>query len=88
MSTKLPATTEKSGRLHAGSHSDTPESSPSPENSDDCESQPASTPELPHLRSFWTKQVEIMGVTQHTVQVRRCTEARIEAEKDPASGQW
>ena len=34
------------------------------------------------------KQAEIMGVTQHTVQVRRCTEARIEAEKDPASGQW
>jgi len=88
MSTKLPATTEKSGGLHAGSDSDTPESSPSPENSDNCESQSASTPELPYLRSFFTKQAEIMGVTQNTVQVHRCNEARIEAEKNPASGQW
>ena len=38
---------------------------------------------------YSTREVaELMGVTQHTVQVRWCAEARIEAEKDPATGHW
>jgi DNA-directed RNA polymerase specialized sigma24 family protein len=31
---------------------------------------------------------QIMGVTQHTVQVRWCAEGRIECEKDPQTGHW
>ena len=38
---------------------------------------------------YSTREVaELMGVTQHTVQVRWCADARIEAEKDPATGHW
>ena len=36
-----------------------------------------------------TREVaNLMGVTQHTVQVRWCSNERIEAEKDPATGRW
>jgi len=31
---------------------------------------------------------EMMGVTQHTVQVRWCAEGRIECVKDPMTGRW
>ncbi len=31
---------------------------------------------------------QVMGVTQHTVQVRWCAEGRIDCEKDPATGRW
>ena len=38
---------------------------------------------------YTTREVaELMGVTQHTVQVRWCAEGRIEAEKDPVTGHW
>ena len=38
---------------------------------------------------YSTREVaDLMGVTQHTVQVRWCAEGRIEAEKDPATGHW
>ena len=38
---------------------------------------------------YSTREVaELMGVTQHTVQVRWCAEGRIEAEKDPTTGRW
>ena len=38
---------------------------------------------------YSTREVaDLMGVTQHTVQVRWCSNARIEAEKDPATGHW
>ena len=38
---------------------------------------------------YSTREVaELMGVSQHTVQVRWCADARIEAEKDPATGHW
>ena len=38
---------------------------------------------------YSTREVaDLMGATQHTVQVRWCSNARIEAEKDPATGEF
>ena len=38
---------------------------------------------------YSTREVaDLIGVTQHTVQVRWCSNARIEAEKDPAPGEF
>ena len=38
---------------------------------------------------YSTREIaELMGVTQHTVQVRWCADGRIEADKDPATGHW
>jgi len=38
---------------------------------------------------YSTREVaDLMGVTQHTVQVRWCSNERIEAEKDPVTGHW
>ena len=38
---------------------------------------------------YSTREVaDLMSVTQHTVQVRWCSNERIEAEKDPATGHW
>jgi len=38
---------------------------------------------------YSTREIaELMGVTQHTVQVRWCADGRIEADKDPATRQW
>ena len=43
------------------------------------------------IQKFFSSTREVanlMGVTQHTVQVRWCSNERIEAEKDPAIGHW
>ena len=37
--------------------------------------------------STW-EVADLMNVRQHTLQVRWCSNARIEAEKDPATGNW
>jgi len=44
-------------------------------------------PEVRDYRARILREMaDLMGVTQHTVQVRWCSNARIEAEKDPATG--
>jgi len=35
-----------------------------------------------------TELAQVMGVTQHTVQVCWCAEGRIDCEKDPTTGHW
>ena len=38
---------------------------------------------------YSTREVaDLMGVTQHTVQVRWCAKGQIDCEKDPATGRW
>jgi len=42
------------------------------------------------LKDYYTTRevAELMGVTQHTVQVRWCAEGRIDCDKDPNTGRW